>query len=482
MPKPTAAISPARKAAFAVLLAVERGQSHSDDLLRDKAVNALSAADRNLATALVLGVLRWQILLDHQIQPLLKRPNAKLDRDILVTLRLGAFQILHMDRIPARAAIDESVELAKQAGHRYASGMVNAVLRKLVKSPQVAEELGFVTGHDFSRAANAAKTAGALAPEGISSAELALAEAHPGWMVERWVNFFGLEAARAICRHGQSQPSLTARLASPSVEAELAAAGIRLEAGELLTAARTVLSGDITTTAAFIESRVRLQDEGSQLVAELASENLIQNEKKILDACAAPGGKTLILAERNPQARILACESSGPRLEQMKKRLASLGSRVECRLADATTLTEDATYDLALADVPCSGTGTLGRNPEIRHRLRPEDFTRQSERQRAILAAALRSVRPGGRVVYSTCSLEPEENEQVVAAVLAETPNAHLLPLEARIEALQAAGILTASGADRLRESLTPEGYLRLLPGTFHTDGFFIAMIERIAQ
>jgi 16S rRNA (cytosine967-C5)-methyltransferase len=300
-------------------------------------------------------------------------------------------------------------------------------------------------------------------------------------MVERWANFYGREAARAICRHGQSQPVLTVRLATPAVEAELAASGIGLAPGELLTSARTVVSGDVTATAAFIEGRVRMQDEGSQLVAELVSDNLIQKEKSILDACAAPGGKTLILAERNPHARIVACESSPPRLEQLQKRLAFLGEGVECRLADATALTEDSSFDLALADVPCSGTGTLGRNPEIRHRLRPEDLARQAERQRAILAAALRSVRPGGRIVYSTCSLEPEENEQVVATVLAESPGARLLSLESRLNDLLGEGILTASGAERLRGSLTPEGFLRLLPGTFHTDGFFIAMIERIA-
>jgi 16S rRNA (cytosine967-C5)-methyltransferase len=311
-------------------------------------------------------------------------------------------------------------------------------------------------------------------------AELALSQAHPAWMVERWVKFFGLEAARTICRHGQSQPVLTVRLASPAVEVELAQAGIGLQRGELLAAARAVVSGDITETAAFREGRVRLQDEGSQLVAELASENPNQKEKRILDSCAAPGGKTLILAERNPEARIVACESSAPRLDQLRKRLAGLGPRVECRLADATTLTEDAAYDLVLADVPCGGTGTLGRNPEIRHRLRPEDLTRQAERQRAILAAALLSVRPGGRVLYSTCSLEPEENEQVVAAVLAATPNARPVPLEARIEDLLGEGILTAPGAERLRGSITPEGHLRLLPGAFHTDGFFICVLERV--
>jgi 16S rRNA (cytosine967-C5)-methyltransferase len=447
-------ISAARKAAFDVLLAVERGQSHSDDLLRGKAVNALSLADRNLATTLVLGVLRWQIRLDHQLQALLKHPNAKLDSEVRIALRLGAFQLLHLDRIPARAAIDESVELAKHAGHRFASGMVNAVLRKLAGAAHVS----------FSE---------------DSVAELALAQAHPAWMIERWAGFYGIESARAICHHGQHPPILTVRLADSAVEAELAEAGIHLEPGELLTAARTVVSGDVIGTAAFREGRVRIQDEGSQLVAEIAAVNLNLPDGRIVDACAAPGGKTLILAERNPQARIVACESSAPRLEQLRSRLARHADRIECRLADATILGEDSVFDLALADVPCSGTGTLGRNPEIRHRLHLEDMPRQAERQRGILHATVHALRPGSLVVYSTCSLEPEENEQVVAAVLAETSNARMVSLEPSIAALLEKGILTDSGAERLQHCLTPEGALRLLPGMSPTDGFFIALIER---
>jgi 16S rRNA (cytosine967-C5)-methyltransferase len=449
----TAKISPARKAAFEILLAVERGQSHSDDLLRGKAVNALSAVDRNLATALVLGVLRWQIRLDHQLHAFLKHPNAKLDAEILVALRMGAFQILHLDRIPARAAIDDSVELAKQAGHRFASGMVNAVLRKLAGAPRLpyAEE---------------------------NATELALAESHPAWMVERWTSFYGLDAARAICRHGQIQPALTARLAGATAQAELTGAGVVLERGQLLAAARAVVSGDVTAASAFHEGRVRLQDEGSQLVAEIAAAALDRKVTSILDACAAPGGKTLILAERHPEARVVACESSPARLEQLRQRLAGHDGQIECRLADATQLTERGFFDLVLTDVPCSGTGTLGRNPEIRHRLRPEDITRQAERQRSILATALRAVRPGGRVVYSTCSLESEENEEVVAAVLAEDPAARIVSLGGSIEALLRGSILTPDAA-RLEASLTPQGALCLLPGDFHTDGFFIALIER---
>ena len=440
-------------------MAIERGQSHSDDLLRGKAVNALSAPDRNLATALVLGVLRWQVRLDHQLQALLKHPNARLEPEVLIALQLGAFQVLHLDRIPARAAIDESVELAKQAGHRFASGMVNAVLRKLADAP----------ASNFSE---------------DSATSLALAQAHPAWMVARWVNFYGLDAARALCHHGQSQPALTVRIHDPAVAGELAAEGIQLGPGELLTVARTLVSGDITRSTAFTEGRLRIQDEGSQLIAELASccsPNLNQEGKKILDACAAPGNKTLILAQRNLKAQIVACESSPLRFQQMRERLALLGDRIECRLANATTLDEVPTFDLALVDVPCSGTGTLGRNPEIRHRLRLDDLDRQAERQRSILRAALRAVRAGGRVVYSTCSLEPEENEQVVAAVLAETPNARQVSLESSTESLEREGILVPSSAERLRDSLTPEGALRLLPGAFRTDGFFVALIERVA-
>ncbi|HVC47462.1 MAG TPA: transcription antitermination factor NusB [Terracidiphilus sp.] len=439
--------SAARKAAFDILLAVERGRAHSDDLLRGRAVDRLAEADRHLATALVLGVLRWQIRLDFELRALLTKPNTKLDDEVRIALRLGALQLRQMDRIPARAAIDESVELTKQAGHRFASRMVNAVLRRLA----AAEPSGWKTD---------------------SAAELALAEAHPVWMVERWERFYGLDSARAICAHGQRQPTVVIRV--PDAEAELIAAGVELEPGSLLSRARVVARGDVTATEAFCTGRVRIQDEGSQLVAELAGRG-----KAILDLCAAPGGKTLILVERNPGSRVVACEASEPRLRQLQERLRGLGERVECRLADATEWAEEHAFDVVLADVPCSGTGTLGRNPEIRHRLREEDLARHAERQRAILQAALRAAKPGGQVFYSTCSLEPEENEEVVRAVLAERADVKTVPPTERIEHLHHEGVLTAEGAERLATCVTREGWLRLLPGALGTDGFFVARIDR---
>ena len=443
-----AAVSPARKAAFEILLAIEQGRSHSDDLLRGRRVEALVSADRNLATALVMGTLRWQIALDRQIRPLLKHPNAKIDTEVLIALRAGAFQLMHLNRVPARAAIDESVELTKQAGHHFASRMVNAVLRKIAQESGKRQMLDWIAHDD---------------PSG----------AYPEWMVERWTAFYGPKAAGGICTWGQTPPFPTLRVTEPETEHELSADGIGLEPGELLSAARFVASGDVTATAAFNEGRVRLQDAGSQLIAEL-----VPRGKAILDCCAAPGGKTLILAERNPAAHIVACEASKPRAAQLAKRLATLGRRVECRQADATALTEESVYDVALADVPCSGTGTLGRNPEIRHRLKLEDLPRQAERQRRILRAALGAVRPGGYVVYSTCSLEPEENEQVVEEAIGRGEACRVSVAE-RIDELRGEGILTMEGAERLRDCVTAEGDLRLLPGNFRSDGFFASLLRK---
>jgi 16S rRNA (cytosine967-C5)-methyltransferase len=444
-----AAVSPARKAAFQILLAIEKTQAHSDDLLRGKSVSVLPAADRNLAAALVLGVLRWQIPLDCRIREFLDKPNARLDPEIHIALRLGAFQLLYMDRIPAHAAIDESVELAKQAGHRFAARMVNAVLRKVAGAPRSHGSVGSAEG-------------------------AAINQTHPAWMVERWSRFYGADAAQVICAHGQKKPMAAIRVEGPAVEDDLRNAGIELGPGQLLNAARVVTAGDVTGTVAFCEGRVRLQDEGSQLVAEIAGYG-----NSILDCCAAPGGKTLVLAERNPQSRIVACEVNSQRLKQLRERLAPLGERVECRLGDAAATTEQDAFDRVLADVPCSGTGTLGRNPEIRHRLRLEDFANQVDRQRAILHAALRVVRLGGRVVYSTCSMEPEENEEVVAAVLAGAPSARVRPIKDRIEEMRGEGVLTGAGAENLSGCVTPEGYLRLFPGVFDTDGFFVAVLEK---
>ncbi|HEU5457939.1 MAG TPA: transcription antitermination factor NusB [Terracidiphilus sp.] len=445
-----APLSAARKAAFDVLLAVEQSKAHSDQLLRGRAVNRLSTADRNLATALVLGTLRWQVRLDFELRALLARPNAKLDVEVRIALRMGALQLRHMNRIPAHAAIDESVELTRNSGHSFAARMVNAVLRKLA----------------------------ATAPpeyKADSATELALAEAHPAWLVERWTCFYGIDAARAICAHGQRQPALVLRLTGAEAEADLLSHGVEVRPGALLSQARIASGGDLANSSAFRAGGIRVQDEGSQLVAELVGRG-----KALLDLCAAPGGKTMILVERNPGSRVVACDASEVRLQQLKTRLSDANLQVELHRTDAAEWSGKEAFDVVLADVPCSGTGTLGRNPEIRHRLRDADLPRQARRQCAVLNAALQAVKPGGHVIYSTCSLEPEENENVVRAVLAERTDVTSVSLAMRVEELREEGVVTANGAQQLAACVTPEGFLRLLPGVSGTDGFFVARINRI--
>jgi len=455
--RPGDGISPARREAYAILLRLERDDTHSDDLLRGRRVSALSEQDRNLCTALVMGVLRRQLQLDAAIRPLLARPKRRLDAEVEIALRLGAFQLMHLDRVPSHAAIGESVALARAAGHRFASGMVNAVLRKLAARPRNLDAAG----------------------KASTAAQVAVLTGHPPWMVERWADFYRLEAAERICEYGQIEPQLCVRLISGEVEAELACEGLELEVGAILTSARRVVWGDVAATAAFREGQVRIQEEGSQLIAELAGQGT-----QILDCCAAPGGKTLILAERNPEAEVTAWEISVPRFEAMRTRVAesAFAGRIEVMHMDAAAERGEGEYDLVLADAPCSGTGTLARNPEIRHRLKVEDLARHHERQCAILRGALRAAgQSGARVLYSTCSLEPEENEQVVVEVLADSPEWGRVSMGERVEALRSEGQLMPDVSTLLQRCVNAEGSLSLLPGRagLATDGFFAAMLER---
>jgi len=444
-------IARARAVAFDILMQVGESGAHSDELLRAGKVDALTPQDRALTTTLVLGALRWQIKLDARIRPLLSRPDVKLPPAVLTALRLGAFQLLYLDRIPAYAAIGESVELAKQAGETHAARMVNAVLRKLSQLPREPES-----------------------PEPQSAKEIADASAHPLWMVERWVGFYGLQTTAAICRFDQEPAAISIRLLDSKAEQDLISEGILLEPGEFLTSARRVLSGDIIRSSTFLQGRVRIQDEGSQLVAELTGSGT-----RILDTCAAPGGKTAILAERNPDAAITAWDISKRRLETMRRIFGSSREHLKLEAHDAAEVKLQPDYDLILCDVPCTGTGTIGRNPEIRFRVDADDIARQQARQIRILSSALAGLLPSGRLLYSTCSLEPEENEAVIEACLKANPGFTTRPLNNDIDLLAAKGIITSDGADHLRSSALKDRFLRTIPGIHRCDGFFAAVLTR---
>jgi 16S rRNA (cytosine967-C5)-methyltransferase len=440
------ALSPPRAVAFDILLRVEQTGAYASELLHSETLNKLSTADRALTTELVMGVLRWRSRLDAAIVSASSLPLNKLDAEVLNALRLAVYQIQFLSRIPARAAINESVELVKRAKKRSAAPFANAVLRRLAetKSEPLPETMAgdpipFLT-HEF---------------------------AHPEWPVKRWVTEFGAEQAFAICQHDQLIPNTAIRLDSPEIEQELASEGAELAPGALLASARIVTGGDVTRTRAFREGRVFLQDEASQLVAAL-----VGSGSRLLDCCAAPGGKTAALAARNPTAEIIAAELHPHRAELLRKRVRA--PNVQVITADALDLPLQGGFDRVLVDVPCSGTGTLARNPEIKWRLTPADLDDLHARQVNILRAALWQLAPGGRAVYSTCSLEPEENEDVVEDALRSNPTYQLCDCREELQRLRDDGELVWGDLG----SLLSGKFLRTLPGVHPCDGFFAAVVE----
>jgi len=447
-------VSPARAAAFDILIRVERQSAYASELLHSAAHAHLSAADHALATELVMGVLRWQSRLDDEIAGASSHPTAKLDLEVLIALRLAVYQLRWLDRIPQRAAIHESVELVKRARKRSAAPLVNAVLRKLagLRGPEC------------------------FIDDSASPEDLSRCFSHPLWMIERWARESSVETARQICEHDQSVPVTAIRMRSGNAEASLSQDGIALAPGGLLASARRVTSGAITESRAFRTGEVVIQDEGSQLVAALLN-TAAAERPRILDCCAAPGGKTLAMADANPGALITAVELHAHRARLLRKLLATSGAgeRIQVVVGEARSLPLSGGFDLVLADVPCSGSGTLARNPEIKWRLKPEDLTELHERQVVILRSALAQAASGGRVIYSTCSLEREENESVVEQVLAEVDSLRLIECGPELQRLKTAGKLSWVDV----ESLTRGPYLRTIPGVHPCDGFFAAVIEK---
>lgn len=447
-------ISPARAAAFDILLRIERQDAYASELLHSGQYSKLSLADHALATELVMGVVRWRSRLDQQIRPFSAKGVDKLDLEVLTALRLGAYQLMFLDRVPGRAAVHESVELVKRARKRSAVPFANAVLRKLAASADDS------AGRDHKAEGVASESAEELSQE----------LAHPLWLVERWVREFGFDRAREICEYGQHAPETAIRLADPRVEAEaeLRQNGIDLAPGRLLTSARRVRSGNISSTAAYAEGRIFIQDEASQLVGLLVGRG-----SRILDCCAAPGGKTRVLAERNPEAGIVALELHPHRARLLRKLVPA--KNVEVIHSGLHEFTSSVLFDRVLVDVPCSGTGTLAHNPEIKWRLRPEDLTDLQQRQLSILRAAMRLVEAGGVLVYSTCSLEREENEEVLEQALAAESSFRVLDARAELERLQEVGELAWKNID----SLLSGQFVRTIPGLHPCDGFFVTLLQK---
>lgn len=394
-------VTPSRLAAFEILKRVEDEGAFASVLLAG-IDEAMSGIDRALCYELVLGVLRWQLWLDELMEHYAARRVERLDAPVRRALRLALYQLRFLSRIPASAVVNEAVNMAYVSRVRSAAPFINAVLRRAVKEPH----------YDPAQA--------------ISDPlkRLAVETSHPHWLIERWTKAFGPVTAEEFARANNEAPPVAFRIVSArakdrDVLEELRAAGGELTASEIVPEGWRIRGASARLRELAGQGLIYVQDEASQLAAHVLG---AQAGERVLDACAAPGSKTTYIADVTEGAALLV---AGDLYEHRLRTLLESGARQQALSAlavayDATVPLPfvEGSFDRVLVDAPCTGTGTLRRNPEIRWRISASDIADLSARQRAILSNAAKMVRSGGRLLYSTCSVEPEENEAVVASFL----------------------------------------------------------------
>jgi len=453
-------IAPARRAAFRALEAVRSRPIDLGEALRRYRDPLTDSRDRALATDLVTGTLRWRGAIDFQIQRAASKPLARLDPGVLDVLRLAVYQLLYLTRVPAAAIVGESVELVRAAGFRSAGGFANAVLRKIAASrtaPVWPERPG---------------PALASADRQALVAYLAIVHSHPEWLVERWITRYGAEGAEVWLEFNNQKPAVTLaanRLRIDRVELgrRLLADGIETQPTRVAPQGLTVTRGRVAGSAALREGLCLVQDEASQIVPELVQ---APARSRVLDACASPGGKTLALAAQATDGLVVATDVRGRRIEILSetlRRTRAAHVRILRVSEDGTLPFRAAVFDRVLVDAPCSGLGTVRRDPDIKWRRTPDDLPAFAAEQVRLLRRVAPLIAVGGRLIYSTCSSEPEENEEVVAAFLREASNFVRLPLTH----------LAAVAAD-IADMATSDGYLRTTPHD-GLEAFFGAVLER---
>jgi 16S rRNA (cytosine967-C5)-methyltransferase len=423
-------VSPARRAAFDILRRVNDGAFSSVLLAADEP--KLKPSDRALTHEIVLGVLRWQFWLDKTIEHFSRRRVESLDLSVRVALRMGLYQLRFLSRIPPSAAVNESVNLVRGAKLSSAAAFVNAVLRRAIREA------------DYDPASEAQDPL----------EKLAIETSHPAWLIDRWTRSFGPIEAASLARANNEIPPTAFRVVhtrgdEDQIIQHLTAAGASIERSSIAQDAFRV-SG---TTAALRDlsasGQIYLQDEASQLVAEMLD---ARPGDRVLDLCAAPGGKTTLIADRAADnVWIIAADRSATRMPTITTTAAlhQLHSIKPVLLDAGDTLPfAPRSFDRILVDAPCSGTGTLRRNPEIRWRLSDDDIANFAVAQKQFLRNAAVVLKPGGRLVYSTCSVEREENEEVIDNFLSAHPD------------------------------FTVKKTLRTWPHREGSDGFFIAVLE----
>ena len=406
----------------------------------------LDDRDRRLLRELVLGSLRWLARLDQVLVAASGRPLERIERPLLAPLRIGAYQLLFLDRVPAHAAVDRAVTEARRRSHRGGAGFVNAVLRKVAASPALA---------DWPVQA------------GDTVEKLAIETSHPELLVRGWIERFGEQRTLSLLE-ANNRPKPQALLAfsdrggRQALAAALAAEGVRTEPSALSKLGLVVRAGEPLTTEAFHRGDGYLQDEASQAAAWVPPP---RPGERVLDAAAAPGGKSFALQAREPTVRVVAADRSPARLQTVVENSRRLQRTLPLVAADAAMPPFTADFDRVVLDLPCTGTGTLRAHPELKWRVSRQEIRRLAAQSGRLLAAAAPLVRGGGLLVAITCSLEREENEAIAERFLAK--NAEFAPVDLNDQ-------LPAS----LRAHVAGPGLWRVLTADDH-DGFTVQVLRR---
>ena len=449
-------IAPARLAAYDILCAISADRADLPTAIALARGSLRDDRDRALASEISTGVQRWRAALDHLIVQVAKRPLDRLDPEIVEILRLSAYQLLYLTRVPAAAVVDDAVNLARRAGKTSAGAFVNAVLRTLSRQrnalplpPLPADASDRLAALDY----------------------LSITLSHPRWLAERWYDRYGFADARTWLQFNNEPAPLTLRVNRLRTTKESLIARLASEESEV-TQARfaphglVVRSGHPLRGAGLGEGWFVVQDEASQLVALLAGD---RPGPRVLDTCASPGGKTTAIATAmNGAGLLVACDVRDRRMALLRRTVSSSGA-TNIRLVQANLLSGlpfAAPFDTVLVDAPCSGLGTLRRDPDIKWRRREEDLPALARAQVSMLRNAAMVVAPGGRLVYATCSSEPDENDAVVDAFLAAARKFR------RAHAHDAAPALPAAVVDG-------DGFLRTLPHVHALEAFFGAVLVR---
>jgi 16S rRNA (cytosine967-C5)-methyltransferase len=446
-------MTPARLAALGVLIAVTRGRTTLAHEIERRRGGLADRRDRALLLELAAGALRWRNTLDAYIAAAARRSVDDIDPRTLAVLRLGAYQLLRLSRVPARAVVHESVEAVRALGVPRAAAFVNAALRAISERRRPPD---LPARPDVS----------APAEEWVRYLERV--ESHPAWLAARWIARHGPDAAETWCRFNNAAPDVVVRPRA-GVPAERLAAHIREEGVEAAPAryapdAIRLPAGSLGRLSSEASAMLHVQDEGSQLVARAAA---VAPGERVLDACAAPGGKTMVLHGESPSL-LVAADFRPSRVALLKDLLQKAGIPVPVLALDARLpLPFGETFDCILIDAPCSGLGTLRRDPDLKWTRRERDLETLAADQLLMVRSAADAVRPGGRIVYATCSSEPEENGGVVEAFLRQDPRYVQRPVDA--------AVLPAEARDA-------HGSLMTLPFRDGVDAFYAAVLVRRAS